>query len=167
MARAGVIFDYQGLTADEINDLRQTLAEKNLKMRVYKNTLFRIALKELQLGVREKNQGQEKELFHGPSAVIFSPEEEDPISAAKALVDWKKSAEKKDLKIKGGFFAEDLLSPEEVEQYAALPSKEVLLAQFLGAVSAPVQSFVRVLDGPMREFLLVLKAIEEKREKEE
>ncbi|RME74092.1 MAG: 50S ribosomal protein L10 [Planctomycetota bacterium] len=160
--KAGVVFNYQGLTSEEINQLRRTLEEKNLRMRVYKNSYFRIALKELNLGTKGGEEKEEK-IFNNPSAVIFSPEHPDPVEAAKAIHDWIKEENKKDLEVKGGFYQEELLDSAEVKKYTTIPSREVLLAQVVGAIAAPLSSLVGVLKAPLRDFVLVLKAIQDKK----
>ncbi len=145
-ARVGVLTDYRGLTMAEMSVLRRKLREANIEYKVVKNSLAQIAA---------KNAGKEAltDKFVGPVAVAFGFGE--PPETAKAVVDYIK-ANKSILAVKAGFFGDTVLEAAGVEQLAKLPPKEVLIAQVLGGLQAPLYGLVSVLAGPVRGLQTVL-----------
>lgn len=85
------VVDYRGLTVKEAQELRRNIREAGAVMKVYKNTLMHIALKELDMADMD-------EILSGPSAFVFA--DGDPVASAKALRDFSKDNET--LVIKGG-----------------------------------------------------------------
>jgi len=86
---------------------------------------------------------------------------DDVVAPAKALVDFAK--EFKTLEIKGAQISGKLVDISGVKKLAALPGRDVLLAQTLSVMQAVPTSFVSLLNGIMGQFMNVLKAIEEKK----
>jgi large subunit ribosomal protein L10 len=147
-ASAVILADYRGLTVKEMQALRAALRESGAELRVYKNTLAQIAMRELAL----PDLG---ELLDGPSAFLFSYS--DPVAPAKALVDFTK--DHKALEIKGGFIDSTITSAAGVQALASLPSREVLIAKLLGTMLNPIQGFARVLNGPVEAFARTVQAV--------
>lgn len=139
-----VIVDYRGLTVAEITELRKQLREAGVEFKVYKNTLMRRAAE--QAGLADLN-----EALVGPSAVAFSAE--DVIAPAKILNNFAKEHE--DLEIKIGVIEGKVASKEEVKAIAELPSREGLLSMLLS-----------VLQAPIRNFALAVKAVSEQKEEQ-
>lgn len=139
-----VIVDYRGLTVAEITELRKQLREAGVEFKVYKNTLMRRAAE--QAGLADLN-----EALVGPSAVAFSTE--DVIAPAKILNNFAKEHE--DLEIKIGVIEGKVASKEEVKAIAELPSREGLLSMLLS-----------VLQAPIRNFALAVKAVSEQKEEQ-
>ncbi|SMC28198.1 LSU ribosomal protein L10P [Desulfacinum hydrothermale DSM 13146] len=152
-ASAAVLTDFKGLTVAEITALRDNLAEQGVEYRVVKNTLMRIAAKGTTAEVVEP-------LLTGTNAVAISYE--DPSALAKALKNFAKETDK--FQIKGGVLGSNPLSPQDVEALAELPSREEMLATFLGTLNAVPTGLVRVLSGVPRAFVGVLAAIEREKE---
>ena len=75
------VVDYRGLTVKEAQELRRNIREAGAVMKVYKNTLMHIALKELDMADMD-------EILSGPSAFVFA--DGDPVASAKALRDFSK-----------------------------------------------------------------------------
>jgi large subunit ribosomal protein L10 len=146
--QVGILTDYRGLTMAEMTVLRRKLREANIEYKVVKNSLAQIAA---------RNAGKEKltDKFVGPVAVAFGFGE--PPEAARAVTDYIK-ASKSILTVKGGFFGDIILEASGVERLAKLPSKEVLIAQVLGGLQAPLYGLVNVLAGSVRGILNVLQA---------
>lgn len=142
------ITDYRGLTTAQLLELRQKLAQANAEFQVTKNTLLRRAL---------QGQGYEvsDEVVEGPSATLFSYEDE--VTPLKALTTFAKTT--KLPSIKGGYLGKEFLNAQRVEALAKLPTKEVLIAQLMGTINAPVQGLVSVLQGNIRNLVYVLNAI--------
>lgn len=147
-ASAVILADYRGLTVKEMQALRATLRDSGAELRVYKNTLAQIAMRELAL----PDLG---ELLDGPTAFLFSYS--DPVAPAKAIVDFTK--DHKLLEIKGGFIDSTITSADGVQALASLPSREVLIAKLLGTMLNPIQGFARVLNGPVEAFARTVQAV--------
>lgn len=147
------IVDYRGLTVKESQALRAEIREAGAVMKVYKNTLVQIALKDLEMPNAD-------EALAGPSAFVFC--EGDPVASAKALKDFAKKNE--NLQIKGGVMDGAYVNAEAVEKIAALPSREELLAKLLATMQNPLTQTVRVLNGPMEAFARCVNAIAEQKD---
>lgn len=145
---AVILTDYRGLTVKEMQALRTALRAAGAELRVYKNTLTQIAMRELAL----PDLG---ELLDGPTAFLFSYG--DPVASAKALVDFAK--DHKSLELKGGFIDSAVTSAAGVQALASLPSREVLIAKLLGTMLNPIVGFARVLNGPTEAFARTVQAV--------
>lgn len=146
------VTDPIGLDVAEVTKLRRSIKEADGKYRVVKNTLLRIASVDTPAaGIRDQ--------FTGPSAVAIA--EGDPLSVAKAIVEFAKTHDK--FQIQGGVLGDKVLTVDDINRLASLPSKEVLLGKMLGSMNAPITNFVGVLAAMPRQLLYVLKAIEEKK----
>lgn len=164
--KAGVMINFQSLSSQEIDMLRDSLAKKNISMKVYKNSFFKIALKELNLGTDPEPAVNLEKMFNLPTAVIFSEMYPEPVEAAKAFSEWQKAQQKQDISIKGAFYGEKLIAGSNVKKYIDLPSREALIAQVVGGIAAPLTSFVGVLNALLRDLVLVIKGIQDKKEQE-
>ena len=139
-----VIVDYRGLNVAEVTELRKQLREAGVEFKVYKNTLMRRAAEEA--GLADLNES-----LVGPSAVAFSTE--DVIAPAKILNNFAKEHEALEIKI--GVIEGKVASIEEVKAIAELPSREGLLSMLLS-----------VLQAPMRNFALAVKAVSDQKEEQ-
>ncbi len=143
---------FKGMTAEESNQLRRALREKKGRYQVVKNTLLRLASN----GTAVEPIQQ---FIEGPTGIAIAYE--DPVEVAKVLVDFAKEHES--LINRGGILQGKPIGADALEQLAKLPSREVLLAQLLGTIQAPLATFIQLLATIPRNFLYVLKAIEEKK----
>jgi large subunit ribosomal protein L10 len=134
--KAGVMIvsDYRGVTVNEIADLRKTLSDSKVELKVYKNTLLEIATKDL--NIPELNG-----IFKGPTIVAFS--ESDPVSSSKILSKFAK--ENTNFKIKGGVINAAFADLKQIATYATLPSKNELIARLVGSIKSSISKFVYVL----------------------
>ena len=144
----GILTDYRGLSTAEITDLRRTLRRSDIKYRVVKNTLARFA-------AERADKNDLATLFDGPVAIVFGYG--DIAEPARILTDYIRTA-KAELSIKGGFLGDRLLTSENVETLATLPSEEVLLGRVLAGMQSPIVSLVNCLVAPMRGVIGVLQA---------
>ncbi|MCK4857469.1 MAG: 50S ribosomal protein L10 [candidate division Zixibacteria bacterium] len=153
-APAVAVTDYAGLSVGKITQLRKELREASIKYLVAKNTL-------MQLAVTDAGMGALSDFFRGPTAVAFSAD--DPGRMAKILYDFAKvDRETEKPQIKALFIDGILYSGADVERISKLPGREQLLANLVGAVTAPLQNLVGTLDGVMRQFVMTIEAIKEK-----
>jgi large subunit ribosomal protein L10 len=148
-----VLTDYKGLDVASINDLRRKLRESNVEYQVVKNSLLARASEDTEIA-------SIKDHFKGPSAVAISYD--DPVAPAKVLTQFAKDNHK--LEIKVGVLNGKVLDVKAIKALAYLPSREVLLAQFLAALNAVPGSFVRTLAEVPRSFVNVLAAIKDQKE---
>ena len=147
-----ILTDYTGLNVLATNDLRKQFRNASIEYRVFKNTLARIA-------ARNVNLESLLEFIEGPTGYVFS---DDPVTPAKLLVDFIKS--NKNLKIKCALMNGELLGEEQVRAIAGLPPRELLLAQLLGQMNAPIAGLVNVLVGPIRNLVCALEDLRKKKE---
>ncbi|HFB39229.1 MAG TPA: 50S ribosomal protein L10 [Oceanithermus sp.] len=142
------LVNYQGLTAAEDYELRRRLREERARLFVAKNTLIRIAMEEL-------GQSSIEEHLKGPSALVFF---EDPVAAAKVLVQFAEEVGKEIPKVKAGLLSGQVLTASEVESLAKMKSLDELRAELVGVMSAPLMELVGVLGGAQRELVGLLEA---------
>ena len=158
-AQAMYVMDYTGLNVDKITGLRREIRAAGSEIKVAKNTLLKIAVKDTAFEPLSEH-------FVGQTAVAFIAG--DPAQAAKALTKFYKAEKKEnpDLSfvIRAGVLDNTLLDIAQINQLGDLPSREVLLGQFVGMLAAPVTSLVTVLSDIPRKFLRVLTAVAEQKE---
>lgn len=152
-SKIAVLTDYRGLDVPAISDLRGQLREENISYKVAKNTLIKVAIADSSL------KDADTSVFTGPMAIAFG---QDEAQTCKIIADFAKDNE--NLEILGAFDETGkTLSREEVLALAKLPSREVLTAQVVGTIAAPLSGFVRVLNGNITQLLYALNAIQEKK----
>lgn len=139
--------DFRGLTATEMSRLRAQLSEQGIEYRVVKNTLTRLAAKQA---------GKEPlgTLLTGPVALVFGYGEQTV--PARVLTELIKSTGS-NLQIKGGFLGTQVLTPADVKALASLPGREVLIAQLLSQLQAPIARFMSQLAAPVQSLANVFK----------
>ena len=148
-----VLTDYKGLNVTAMNDLRRKLRAEEIEYQVVKNTLLTRASEDTDVALI-------KDYFKGPSAIALSYD--DPISPAKVLSQFAKENDK--LEIKVGVMNGQVLDANAIKALAKLPSREVLLGQFLSALNAVPASFVRTIAEVPRSFVGVLAAVRDQKE---
>ncbi len=148
-----VFTDYRGLNVSEMNELRGKLKAAGADYRVIKNTLTRFALKEI--GLEEVIPYTE-----GPNAVLFVSDE--MVGSAKALFDFARTHRK--LEVKAGILEGKVVEAAEIKALSNLPSREVLVAQVLGGLQAPLYGFAFVLKANLSGLVRALDAIREQKE---
>ncbi|ETT79045.1 MULTISPECIES: 50S ribosomal protein L10 [Paenibacillus] len=137
-----VVADYRGLNVSQVTELRKQLREAGVEFQVLKNTLLRRATAAAELTDLDA-------VLTGPTAIAFS--ETDAVVAAKILNDFAKKNDA--LKLKGGVVEGKVIDADQLKALAELPSRDGLLSMLLS-----------VLQAPMRNFALAVKAVAEKEE---
>ena len=140
-AASVVIVHCIGLTVEESTSLRTKMRNENCNFKVTKNRIARIALKDT------KYQHMDS-MFKGPTAIGSS---NDPVMAAKILVDYAKENEK--LVIIGGGLEDKALSKIDVEALAKLPSLNDLRGKLVGLLQAPASKILRLSVEPASKVL--------------
>jgi large subunit ribosomal protein L10 len=144
-----MVADYRGLTMPEIDELRSRLLEAGARFTVVKNTLTKRA-------AEQAGTTSVLELIEGPTAIAFLEADGDPVAVAKVL---NETARARDvLVIRGGLLEGDLVGDAEIKRLATLPAPDVLRAQLVGAVAAPLTTVVGLFTAPLRDLVGVLEA---------
>ena len=132
-AQTLALAEYRGLTVEHLNALRKLARERGVYLHVLKNTLARRAVTGTPFEVASG-------AMVGPLIYGFS---EDAVAAAKVISDFAKGNDK--LIVKGGAYAGKPLDANGVKALAAIPSREVLIAQVAGLLKSPIQRLAGVL----------------------
>ncbi len=150
-SKAVLLTEYRGINVDGLARLRRTLREAGGEYKVYKNTLVRIATRELGHDLDD--------LLTGPTALAFVPDVEgaDPALVAKALKQFGK--DNPDLVVKGGLLGDRLLTEADTKALAEVAPREELLARLAGGLAAPMQKFASLLQALPRNFAYGLAAL--------
>ena len=138
-----ILFDYRGLTAEEVAELRRTLRENGAQYKVWKNTLTKRAMDGLNFNLDD--------CLNGPSAMAYS---DDSVAPIKVLSDFAK--EHKALEIKGGIVDGEVTTLENIKELATLPSREGLLTMLASG-----------LIGTVKDLSIALNMLSEEKEKSE
>ena len=152
-----MLTEFRGIDVGSIAELRRALRDAGGEYKVYKNTLVRLAARDVGLDIED--------LLVGPTAIAFVGQKADGsagdvAAVAKALKDFAKTNDA--LVIKGGVLDAKLLSADDLKALAELPSREVLLAQLAGAFQAPMAKMAGLLAAVPRDFAYGLAALIEK-----
>lgn len=150
--QAAFLVGYKGLDVASMQSLRGKLREVGGRFKITKARLMKIAAQDVDGG-----KGLQ-EILKDQVGLVFAKEEVPAV--AKALAEFSKSNEA--LQIVSGLFESKLLSKDEIKFLASIPPRDVLIAQLLGTMQAPVSSFARLLNTMTVRLLYVLKQISEK-----
>ena len=135
-AQSIVLVDHRGLTVEQDTQLRRELREAGVSYKVYKNTMMNFAFK----GTEFEGLSQ---YLEGPSAMAVSTT--DATAPARILAKFAKTADK--LEIKAGVVEGNFCSKEEIQAVADIPSRDVLIAKFMGSIQSPVSKAVRTFQA--------------------
>jgi len=147
-----IVSEYRGLSVSELAEVRRALRKHNVSYRVVKNRLMRIAANDAGLEALSP-------MLTGPSAIAFGSGDESAV--AKAVLDATKPY--KVIKLKGAVLGSRAIDANGLTRLAALPSRDVLLAQLAGAFAAPMAEMAGLLAAPLRDIAGGLAALIEQR----
>jgi len=151
-AKSIVLSDFTGLNVKDISELRKVCRKNGVTFTVVKNTLAKKSFDELGI------EGLDP-MLDGPTSIAISAiDEVTPAQVIKKFVDDYELP-----KLKGGYVSGRVISDAEVVRLAMLPGRDVLLAQVVGTLQAPIRDFVGVLSASLRDLAGVLNAIAEKK----
>lgn len=129
-SQSTLLVDYRGLDVAEVNELRKQLREANVEFKVYKNTMTRRAVEDVELS-------ELSDTLVGPTAVAFS--NDDVVAPAKILNNFAKEHEA--LEIKGGVIEGEIATLEQIKELGNLPNYEGMVSMLLSVLQAPVRNF--------------------------
>lgn len=150
-AKTVVVTDYRGLNMTQLQELRKELLKNEADFTVAKNRLMVRAAKESGYPTPDR--------LEGPTAVLFGFGDE--ISPIKALATFIKTNKLPEIKL--GYLNQELLTKEQVNQLASLPTKQELIGKVVGGISSPLYGLVSVLQGNLRNLVYTLNAIKEQK----
>jgi large subunit ribosomal protein L10 len=144
-----ILVDYTGLNVEQMTALRTRLRQAGSSMQVIRNSF---------LSLEAKKRGLEGlgQMVKGPTALITGVG--DVTVVAKVIRSF--AGEHNKLAVEGGLLGAKVLSVEDIDALAKIPSREVLLGQVLGTMAAPMSQLVGVLNAKLCSVLYVLKAVE-------
>ena len=145
-----ILTRYDGISVAAITRLRRIFRESDIEMKIFKNTLSRLA---------SDNAGfpDLKPLLEGSTAFVFS---EDTIVPARIIKEFARECPQ--LVVKGAVYEGRVITREQVVTLASLPPREIMLGHVAAAVQSPLTAFVTVLQGTMGNLVSVLSAAEKK-----
>ena len=142
-SEAVIVTHYQGLTVNQLDELRAKMREHGIIFKITKNRITKLAL--------EKTRCKElSNLFTGPTAVALS---QDAIASAKILTNFSK--ENKNLKILGGIMGNDILDVAGVKNVATLPTLDEARAKIVGILRSPAQKIASILLAPASKIAIL------------
>lgn len=151
-AATSVVFvAYNGLTVDELEELRDQLFTSQSRLQVVPKRLLKLALKEAAVDFDPSTQV-------GQLAIIWGS---DPVAPAKVLHTFARKNDK--ARLVAGVLEGVALSQEQVTALALLPSHEQLLSQLVSVLSGPARGLAQVFSGVPRSFVYALRAIGDKK----
>ena len=143
--------EYRGLDVESMTQLRKTSRSVGVKLKIYKNTIFKKALAGSKF--ESLNAHLDGPLVYGISS--------DAVAPAKLLVDFSK--ENEGLVVKGGALDGSILDLKSVKALASIPPRDELIGKLLGVANGPIQGFVRTLNEVPSRLVRVLSAIRDKK----
>jgi large subunit ribosomal protein L10 len=149
-----IMAQYKGITVDQVTDLRKKMRDQNVTFKVFKNTLAKRALDELELG-------DASQYMDGPTVWAFS---DDPIAPAKILKDFGKGVQA--ISMVGGVLDGEVVNQDKLQALADLPSREQLLAQIAGLFASPMSNMAALFNALPQNMVGLIDALKEKKEQE-
>ena len=141
-AKAIYFTDYLGLDVVSVTKLRKNFVEKDVEFTVAKNTLIKLAAKEVGISGID-------EFLEGPTAIAFSYD--DPTGPARVIKEFLKDFDKPS--VKGMIFDGEIFTSDQFDKIANLPSKEQLLSKLVGMLNSPMSKLSNVLNSSVSGLL--------------
>lgn len=137
---------YKGLTVAQMQDLRGQLRESGSEMKVTKNRLAKIALK-------DGGYDELDDILKGPTALVYGFD--DPTSAPKVCSKYAKKNDK--LQILGGLLGKQRIDTTKLQALAKMPSREELLTQMAGTMKAPIRKMATSMNQAVAKVVYAMK----------
>lgn len=151
-----ILADFTGINVEAMTELRIQMRENNVSFTVVKNTLLRRIFNEIDV----KSDEGVYSLMEGPTALAYAVDEVLPIKIIKKFADSHKGLPR----VKGGFVSGETYEVGKLMRLADIPSREELIAKFMGSARSPLQGFVSVSSGIIKKFFYAVNALRESKE---
>jgi len=158
-ARSVILADFTGIDVADMTDLRVKMRENDITFTVVKNTLLKRVFDQIEVG----DEQDVYSMMEGPTALAYSSDEVMPIKVIKKFAEDHEGLPQ----VKGGLVSGETYDVGKLMKLAAIPSREELLAKFMGSALSPLQGFVSVSSGIIRKFFYALGAIRESKENQQ
>ena len=146
------LLSYSGVSGLKMNDLRKNLKQSGARMYTTRNSVIRLALKEIE-------QEELSEKISGQTALVWGGTDSSEVS--KILIEFIKESE--NIVVQGGLLQGKILDWGDVKKLSELPSREVLLSMLLSAIGSPLTRLASALNAKTRDLLSILKQLSEKK----
>lgn len=130
------VIHYRGITNEQLYKMRTALKEKDCNIKIAKNTLLKVAIKDSDLEALSSH-------LSGPVAIAYS---KDPVALAKIITNFAKDI--KVLQVKIAYFNKSLIAESAINNLAKLGSLEEVRASFIGKLKGVQSNFVRITNAP-------------------
>ena len=154
-AHSAVVAEYRGLTVGQMTDLRKKARTSGVYLRVVKNNLAKIAVKDTEFECIQDG-------LVGPLMLAFS--QEDPGSAARLIKEFTKDKANEKLEVKFVSVGGQMLPASELERLSKLPTRDQALAMLAGTLRAPLDKLARTMNEVPGKFVRTLAAIRDQKE---
>ena len=144
---------YSGMNVAQFTDLRDQFRKNEVSYYVSKNTLTKIAA---------KNAGYEDkldDLLNGQIGIAYVSN--DPTAPARVIRNFEKTNKTATLEVVGLVFEGELFTPDKYKELADLPTRDELLAKFVGSINQPMTQLVGTLSGAMSKLSMVLSSLKD------
>lgn len=148
-ALATIATSYQGMSVGQQAEMRRVMADAGLHTRVVKNTLLRIA-------ARDINQEAYLDLLEGPTAIVIG--REDIVATAKAVVDFKRAHPDWRFDFRRAVIDGRVMEPDGVRDLSTVPPREELIARIAGGLVGKLIELQGLLQATTREFAGLVEA---------
>lgn len=148
---AVLLMDYKGISVNDDTKFRRELRAAGMTYYVAKNTFIKRAANDEGINTLDS-------FLEGTTSIAFG---NDPVALAKAVADFAKTH--KAIKVKAGLVDGNLFAAAQLDTLAKLPPREVLLAQVVGGMQAPLTGFAVALQGLLRNLVYVLDQVREQK----
>jgi len=146
---SALIIDIRGIEANENNELRVDLLNKDIHITVLKNSLAKTALEGTELESLSTT-------LSGPSALVVGGD--SVVDVARSLVDWAKKI--KQLELKAAVLDGELFEGADgVKRLSDFPTKEEAQATVVQLVLSPAGNLVKAATSPGGNLLGIIKEI--------
>lgn len=156
VAKSVILADFTGIDVADMTDLRVQMRDNGITFTVVKNTLLRRVFNQIEL----ENGEDVYSMMEGPTALAYADDEVVPIKIIRKFAEGHDGLPR----VKGGLVSGEAYEVEKLMKLAEIPSRDELLAKFMGSANSPLQGFVSVSSGIIRKFFYALGAIRESRE---
>ncbi len=152
-AKGIYLTDYTGIDVQTVNGLRKQFREANIEYKVLKNRIAKIALHNA--GINDLDP-----YLNGVTSFVIGYD--DPVVPVKIVKDFNKKT--KLLNLKAAYLEGHVFGTEDAVKLADLPSRDELLAQFVGLLQAPMTKLAATLQAPLQKFVGLLESLKEKKQ---
>jgi len=148
-----MLVDIRGIEANENNDLRSGLSQKQIKITVVKNALAKSAFAGTDLEPLN-------DMIDGPSALVYGGE--SVVNVAREMIDWAKKLN--NLELKGAVLDGIVFGPEDIDKLSKYPTRDEAQAEVVQLLLSPAKNLAGAIKSPGSTIASILKTIEEKLE---